>query len=168
VTLLLFLATLPSLYWAQPVGTVPAVRKAGVERLCVSPDAVAAWQGAGFTALPFGDEERAARVELQVPGVAGRAEVASATLRPWVTANGWRFLRAPEGRFRCDVPARASALAAAEAFAYGADVVPASSRVGSRISGRLLPSPGPSRRWTCRRPPTSRSRTTAPTRSKRS
>jgi hypothetical protein len=138
VSLLLFLATLPSLYWAQPVETAPAVRQAGIERLCVPPEAVAAWRGAGFTAVPLGDEERAARVELQVPGVAGRAEVASATLRPWVYANGWRFLRSPEGRFRCDVPARVSALATAEALAYGADVVVGIEPGGLADFGRML------------------------------
>ncbi len=123
MSLLLFLATLPALSWAQPVETAPAVRQAGVERLYVPPEAVAAWQKAGFTAMPFGEKERASRVELQAPGVAGRPEVASATNRPWVDANGWRFVREPQGRFRCDVPARSVALAAAEVFAYGADVV---------------------------------------------
>lgn len=138
MNLLLFLATLPSVYWAQAVDTAPALRKAGIERLFVPPEAVAAWQGAGFAVLPFGEKERAARVELQVPGVAGRAEVASATHRPWVHANGWRFLRAPEGRFRCDVPPRASALAAAEAFVYGADVVLGIEPAGLEDLGRTL------------------------------
>jgi hypothetical protein len=138
VSVLLLLATLPSLFWAQPVETAPAVRQAGIERLYVPPEAVAAWQGAGFTAVPFGEKERAARVQLEVPGVAGRAEVASATNRPWVDANGWRFLRAAQGRFRCDVPGRASALAAAEAFAYGADVVLGIEPGGLEEFGRML------------------------------
>ena len=136
--LLLFLATLPSLYWGRPVETAPAVKKAGIERLFVAPEAVEAWRGAGFDAVPFGDKERAARVELQVPGVAGRAEVASATHRPWVYANGWRFLRQPDGHFRCDVPARPSALATAEAFAYGADVVLGIDPAGLEEFGRML------------------------------
>jgi len=138
VSLLLLLATLPSLYWAQPVETAPAVRRAGIERLCVPLEAVAAWRDAGFAAVPFGEKERAARVELQVPGVAGRADVASATNRPWVDANGWRFLRSPAGRFRCDVPSRTSALAAAEAFAYGADVVLGVETGGLEDFGRML------------------------------
>lgn len=138
MSLLLVLATLPSLYWAQPVETAPAVRQAGIERLCVPPEAVAAWRGAGFAAEPFGDDARAARVELLVPGVAGRAEVASATSRPWVYANGWRFVREPHGRFRCDVPARQAALAAAEAFAHGADVVLGVDPDGLEVFGRML------------------------------
>jgi len=43
VSLLLLLATLPSLSWTQPVETTPAVRQAGIERLYVPPEAVAAW-----------------------------------------------------------------------------------------------------------------------------
>ena len=138
MTLLLLLATLPALSWAQPVETAPAVRRADVGRLYVPPEAVAAWEQAGFTALPFGETERAARVELQVPGIAGRAEIASATNRPWVDANGWRFVRRPDGRFRCDVPGRSAALAAAEAFAYGADVVLGVEPGGLEEFGRML------------------------------
>jgi hypothetical protein len=55
-----------------------------------------------------------------------------------VYANGWRFLRSPEGRFRCDVPAPAAALAAAEAFAYGADVVLGVEPGGLEDFGRML------------------------------
>jgi hypothetical protein len=138
MTLFLLLATLPSLYWAQPVETAPAVRQAGVERLYAPPEAVAAWQRAGLTAMAFDEKERGARVKLEVPGVAGRAEVASATNRPWVDSNAWRFLRTPGGRYRCDVPARATALAAAEAFAYGADVVLGVEPGGLEDFGRML------------------------------
>jgi len=131
------LAALPALYWSQPLGTAPAVRQAGIERLCVPPEAVPAWRGAGFTVVPFGDEERAERVSLRAPGVAGRAEVASATHRPWVFANGWRFLRG-DGRYWCEAPAGQAALAAAEAFVYGADVVLALDPGGLEDVGRML------------------------------
>jgi hypothetical protein len=55
------------------------------------------------------------------PGITPRAGLASPTRVPWVTANGWRFRRNPTGKFAYDVPAGRGALAAAEAFAYGAD-----------------------------------------------
>ncbi len=138
MSLLLLLAALPSLSWTQPVETAPAVRQAGVERLYVPPETVSAWQKAGFTALPLDEKERAGRVALSVPGIAGRPGVASATSRPWVDANGWRFVREPGGRFRCDVPARAAALAAAEAIAYGADVVLGVDPGGLEDFGRML------------------------------
>jgi hypothetical protein len=138
VSLLLLLAALPSVFWAQRVETAPVVRRAGIERVCVPPEAVAAWRDAGFRAVPFGERERAARVKLRPPGVAGRAEVASATHRPWVFANGWRFLRTPDGRYWCEPPARQAALAAAEAFVYGADVVLAIDPAALEEAGRML------------------------------
>lgn len=63
------------------------------------------------------------REKLVVPQLRGRADVASATTRPWIDANGWRFLRKPQGKFYYDLPAGKAALAAAEAFAYNADVI---------------------------------------------
>jgi hypothetical protein len=138
MSLLLFLATLPSLYWAQPVETAPAVKQAGIERLCVPADAAAAWRAAGLTVVPVRDEERTERTKLQVPGLRSRADMASATVRPWVFANGWRFLRAPAGRYWCDVPAGKGALAAAEAFAYGADAVLAVDPADLEVLGRML------------------------------
>jgi hypothetical protein len=138
VSPIVLLAALPALYWAQPVETAPAVRRAGIDRLCVPPEAVRAWRDAGLAAVPFGEKERAERAKLRAPGVAGRAEVASATHRPWVFANGWRFLRAGDGRYFCEAPARQAALAAAEAFVYGADVVLAVDPVGIEDLGRML------------------------------
>jgi len=138
VSLLLFLATLPSLYWAQPVETAPALKQAGIERLCVPTESAAAWRAAGFTVVPLGERERSERTRLQVPGLRSRAEVASATVRPWVNANGWRFLRAPEGRYWGDVPAGKAALAAAEAFAYGADAVLAIDPADVESLGRMM------------------------------
>ena len=61
--------------------------------------------------------------ELPVPLVEYKADEASATAAPWITANGWRFTRDPSGRYFYSVPADAVALAAAEAFAYGANAL---------------------------------------------
>ena len=137
MSLLLFLATLPSLYWAQPVETAPALKQAGIERLCVPAPAATAWREAGFTVVPFEDKDRAERTRLQAPGLRSRADVASASVRPWVFANGWRFLRKPGGRYWGDVPAGKAALAAAEAFAYGADAVLAIDPADLEAFGRM-------------------------------
>ena len=110
MSLLLFLATLPSLYWAQPVETAPALKQAGIERLCVPTEAAAAWTAAGFTVVPLGEKDRSERTKLSAPGLRSRAELASASVRPWVFANGWRFLRKPDGRYWGDVPAGKAAL----------------------------------------------------------
>jgi hypothetical protein len=52
-----------------------------------------------------------------------RMNVASATTVPWVDANGWRFNRGLKKAHYSKLPAGTAALAAAEAFAYGADAV---------------------------------------------
>jgi hypothetical protein len=59
-------------------------------------------------------------VKLPVPKVEYRINEASATRSPWIDANGWRLLRAPARRYYYDVAAASVALAAAEAFSYGA------------------------------------------------
>jgi hypothetical protein len=70
------------------------------------------------------DAELRGREKLLTPGVARRAaNVASATRRPWLDANGWRFLRRPAGKFYYELPRGRATLAAAEAFAYNADAV---------------------------------------------
>ena len=137
MSLLLFLATLPSLYWAQTVETAPALKQAGIERLRVPAEAAAAWTAAGFTVVPLEEKERSERTTLQAPGLRSRAEVASASVRPWVFANGWRFQRRPDGRYWGDVPAGKAALAAAEAFAYGADAVLAIDPADLESFGRM-------------------------------
>jgi hypothetical protein len=62
-------------------------------------------------------------VKLAVPQVQYRINEASASRSPWIDANGWQMVRKPAARFYYDVPGKAAALAAAEAFAYGAHAV---------------------------------------------
>ena len=69
------------------------------------------------------DAELASREALPTPGLTPRAGLASPTRSPWIVANGWRFTRHPAAKYVYDVPAGRAALAAAEAFAYGADAV---------------------------------------------
>jgi hypothetical protein len=75
------------------------------------------------TATPLPDAERHGRESLQVPGIGQRAGVASPTRAPWINANGWRMVRKPAGKFSYNLSPGKAALAAAEAFAYGADAV---------------------------------------------
>jgi hypothetical protein len=70
------------------------------------------------------DTELRKRERLLTPGVSRRApQVASATRRPWLDANGWRMLRRPATEFYYILPPGRAVLAAAEAFAYHADAV---------------------------------------------
>ena len=123
MTLLLWLAALPCLYWTAAVDSAPRVKAAGIERLCVPPERVEDWRKAGFSAVALSEGDLAVRDTLLAPGIRTRAERASATRSPWVDANGWRFLRDPAGQYAYDLPAGRAALAAAEAFVYGADAV---------------------------------------------
>ncbi|HZS10178.1 MAG TPA: hypothetical protein VFD58_35450 [Blastocatellia bacterium] len=134
---LLFLLALPLLYWQQGIESAPALKQAGIERLCVPPDQADAWRRAGFSPVPMSLSELEAREKLLTPRLGGRVDVASATRRPWIDSNGWRFVRDPSGKFYYDLPPGRAALAAAEAFAYGADAVlkidPADLEAASRM-----------------------------------
>jgi len=102
MSLLLLALALPCVYSTSDAGTRASLETAGIERICTDSDLI------GREALP-------------VPGTAPRAGVASPTRAPWIVASGWRFMRQPDAKYVYDVPAGKAALAAAEAFAYGAD-----------------------------------------------
>ena len=101
--LLLLLLSLPCV-WTQGIESRAALEAAGIKRLC-------------------NEAELASREALPTPGIAARAGLASPTRSPWIVASGWRFMRHPGRKYVYDVPAGKAALAAAEAFAYGADAV---------------------------------------------
>lgn len=119
----LLLALLPLLYWSQGIETAPQLKQAGIEQIAAPPETVDAWRAAGFKVTALPKNELDGRERLLIPGVARRTNVASPTRVPWVDANGWRFLRKPEGQFFYDVPRGRAALAAVEAFVYHADAV---------------------------------------------
>src|SRR5689334_15769854 len=88
---LMLAAALPGIYWEQGPETAAALRKAGIECIETAAAKVDAWKRAGFCAAAA---DPAAYVKLPQPGVEYRPDVATATRAPWVTANGWRILRA--------------------------------------------------------------------------
>lgn len=99
-----FSPVVPCVYLSQGIESRAALEAAGIKRLC-------------------SEAELASREALPAPGIVSRAGVASPTRSPWIVANGWRFMRHPGRKYVYDVPAGKAALAAAEAFAYGADAV---------------------------------------------
>jgi hypothetical protein len=121
--LLLLLASGPCVYWNQGIDSRASLESAGVKKLCVPPDLAGAWKTAGFSVTPAPAPDLSSREELPAPGVAPRAGVASPTRAPWIVANGWHIARNPQAKYVYSVPAGKAALAAAEAFAYGADAV---------------------------------------------
>jgi hypothetical protein len=104
MSLLLMLLSLPCVYVTQAVESRGALDAAGIKRFCTEADL-------------------AGREALSAPGITARAGLASPTRSPWIDANGWRFTRNPEVKYVYDLPAGKAALAAAEAYAYGADAV---------------------------------------------
>jgi len=120
---LALVAAVPCLYWTQGIDSRPTLESAGIKRLCVPPDQVEAWRKAGFNVTATSDADFSAREALPVPGTTPRPGVASPTRAPWIVASGWRFMRAPTGKYSYTVPAGKAALALAEAAAYGGDVV---------------------------------------------
>ena len=106
MTKLLLLASLPCVYLAQGAESRASLAAAGIKQICVATEA-----------------DLASRERLPVPGTTARAGLASPTRSPWIVASGWRFMRNPAATYAYTVPAGKAALAAAEAFAYGADAV---------------------------------------------
>lgn len=118
---LLLAAAFPTLFWPAGPDTIPALKAAGIGCVHVPIEQAAAWVKAGACHTPVPPAALESRQKLPVPGVQFRMNIASATRSPWVDANGWRFARSPAGHFLYDLPRGKAALAAAEAFAYGAD-----------------------------------------------
>jgi hypothetical protein len=77
-------------------------------------------------------------VKLSPPKVQYRPNEASATRSPWIDANGWQILRSPGKHYYYDVPANAAGLAAAEAFAYGANAVVHTDKAGAAEFNRMI------------------------------
>jgi len=139
VALALLLAALPALYWSQPPATAPALKQAGVRQVLVPPEDVAQWQTAGLEVRALPPGELARRESLRAPGARAQSpEEASSTRRPWIDANGWAIVRHAGGRFAYQLPAGRAALAAAEAFAYGADAVLTIDPADLDALGRML------------------------------
>jgi hypothetical protein len=88
--------------------------------------------------LATGAAAPAGTIKLSAPRVEYRANEASATRSPWIDANGWQILRARDKRYYYDVPANGAALAAAEAFAYGANAVVHTDKAGAAGFNRML------------------------------
>ena len=134
--MLLALAVLPGLLWDQPPDTAPSLRDAGVTSIEVPADRVKAWQDA--VQFPVHAADLRNSVKLAAPSVQYRANIASATTSPWLVCNGWRFLRNPQGRFLYEAQGSRAALAAAEAFSFGAVALVHPDRDGLKPLAEML------------------------------
>jgi hypothetical protein len=134
--MLLLLAALPTLFWDGAADTAPALRDAGIHQIRVPADRLASWKEATGIAAEAADLQGA--VKVMGPSVNYRMDEASATHAPWVVANGWRFIRRPQGRFYYDVTGKQAALAAAEAFCYGANAMIRTDAAGLKPLAEML------------------------------
>ena len=115
----LFLAVvLPVLYWTGGIDTASSLRQAGIEHIAVPASQAESWKSVPGIAVEIADLE--STTKLPTPGIQLHMNAASASRVPWVNSNGWQFMRRPNGRFSYDVKGNAAALAAAEAFCFGA------------------------------------------------
>jgi hypothetical protein len=134
--MLLWLAALPALFWDGAADTAPALRDARINRILVPAAQLASWQSVRGISAEAADLEGA--VKLPPPTVNYRIDEASATRAPWLVANGWRFIRRPEDRFYYDVTGKQAALAAAEAFCYGANAMVRTDAAGLKPLAEML------------------------------
>ncbi|MBO0860978.1 MAG: hypothetical protein J2P21_21340 [Chloracidobacterium sp.] len=114
---------IPVIYWAAGVETAESLKQAAIEQIAAPADKAEEWRKAGFKVVAVSPDEFIRREKLLTPRITGRANVASATRRPWIDANGWRFVRNTAGKFYYDLPQGKAAMAIAEAFAYKADAI---------------------------------------------
>jgi hypothetical protein len=134
----LLLAALPLVYWTHGIDAAPSLEQAGIERVAVPANEAAAWQQAGFSVVATSARELAERTTLPVPGLLPRANRASPTQSPWITANGWRFRRSPDAEYVYELPAGRALLAAAESATYGVDALLQIDAADVEAVGRLL------------------------------
>ncbi|HXB68002.1 MAG TPA: hypothetical protein VNY05_07150 [Candidatus Acidoferrales bacterium] len=134
--MLLLLAALPALFWDGPVDTAPALRDAGIKHIQVPAARLAEWKNVPDMAAEAADLQGA--LKLPAPTVNYRMDQASASRAPWLTSNGWQFLRQPKGRFYYDATGKTSALAAAEAFCFGANVMVRTDAAGLKPLAEML------------------------------
>lgn len=127
---------LPVMFWPAGVDTAPQLRNAGITHIAVPAANAAQWAKAdGISVDPV---ELAGAVKLQSPGVALKIDEASASRIPWVSSNGWRFMRQPGAKFYYDVRDDTAALAAAEAFCYGAHAFIHPDAEGIQLLAKML------------------------------
>ena len=134
--MLLLLAALPTLFWDGAADTAPALRDAGIKQIQVPAARLAEWKNVPDISAEAADLQRA--VKLLAPTVNYRMDQASASRAPWLISNGWKFLRQPKGRWYYDVPGKQSAIAAAEAFSFGANAMVRTDAAGLKPLAEML------------------------------
>ena len=88
MSLLLWMAALPCLYWPPGLESAPSLKTAGIERLCVPPERAEAWRGAGFSTAPVSEGDLAVRVDIHYDRIPGGLTFSSIRSRAEIVAVG--------------------------------------------------------------------------------
>jgi len=136
--LVLLLAALPMIFWDQGPETAVGLKQNGIEQVLVPAERLQAWKSSGLAVRGITAAEWSALEEASAPGVDRQVQVASATRSPYLIANGWRFIRNRSAKYRYSLPAGKAALAAAEAYAYGADATLQVETADLESEGKML------------------------------
>jgi hypothetical protein len=131
--MLLLAAALPLLFWDGGPSTAPALHQAGIERVAVPAFEAGSWNGMAVQPVDL-----KSLAKLTTPAVEYRPNEATASRAPWIDSNGSVLLRRPDGHYYYDAPGPAAALAAAEAYSYGAAVLVRTDRAGLKPFADML------------------------------
>ncbi|MEW5975438.1 MAG: hypothetical protein AB1898_06475 [Acidobacteriota bacterium] len=136
MTFLWLTVLLPTLYWDGGPETAPTLRDAGVSQIAVPPSTVAGWRSAEGITVEAVDTAKMEKVP--APSVQMKVNEASATRSPWIDSNGWRYLRQPGVRFYGQANGSSAALAAVEAYVFGAELLLHTDPAGLKPLGKAL------------------------------
>jgi hypothetical protein len=136
--LALLLAALPMIFWNQGPETVVALKQNGIEQVLIPAEREQTWKATGLSVRVVTATEWSSLEEASAPGVDRQVQVASATRSPYLVANGWRFIRNRSAKYRYSLPAGKAALAAAEAYAYGANATLQIDATDLESEGKML------------------------------
>ena len=136
IAALFLAAVIPSIFTSENPANSSDLVKAGIKRVYVPAANVGQWKSSGIEAVP--DSELKDYTNVPAPGMKMRADRAAATSIPWVDSNGWRYRRGVKRAYYSNLPAGAAPLAAAEAYAYGAEAVLALDRADTTATAAML------------------------------
>ena len=136
MTQLLLLILLPGVFWDAAPATADSLREAGITKIAVPPAMESQWEGQAGISVEAVD--LSSRTVLKPPAVQMRMSQASATRSPWIDTNGSQFIKEPGRRYYYKVEGETAAIAAAEAFVFGADALVQTDAAGLPGLGEML------------------------------
>ena len=135
---LVVLLSLPCVYWTEGIEGRATLEAAGIKRVCVAPEQVETWRAAGFSASPIAENGPGLARSAAHTGDNRAPRDGLADAEPVDQRKRLALHEEPGAKYKYDVPAGKAALAAAEAFAYGADAVLKAAPADLKAVGAML------------------------------